>query len=159
MTQRKILSWPSLKKALSRERKHKKTVVFTNGCFDLIHVGHLKVFEKCKALGDVLVLGLNSDSSVRRLKGPQRPIIKQDDRARLLAGLEPVDYITIFKEDTPAELIRYIAPDILVKGGDWVASAIVGRDMVNKVVRIHLVKGRSTTAIIKAILKKYRNKK
>ena len=127
----------------------------TNGCFDLIHVGHLNVFKACKKWGQVLVVGLNSDASVRRLKGRKRPIIGQNDRAQLIAGLEPVDYVTIFNEDTPEKLIKAVMPDVLVKGGDWKKSSIVGADVVRKVVRVPLVKGRSTTAIIQKIAAAY----
>jgi D-glycero-beta-D-manno-heptose 1-phosphate adenylyltransferase len=152
---KKIVSWAVLKNKLALERKRKRKIVFTNGCFDLIHVGHLKVFMACKKQGDVLVLGLNSDKSVRRLKGPKRPIVNEKDRALLLAGLEPIDYITIFKEDTPENLIRLVQPDILMKGGDWKKSDIVGADIAKKVVRVPLVKGHSTTALIGKIVALY----
>jgi len=149
----KVLSWRSLRRQLNREKRKKRTIVFTNGCFDLLHVGHLKIFERCKKLGDVLVLGLNSDHSVRRLKGKGRPVVPQADRARLLAALEPIDYVTVFNEDAPERLIKFLRPDILVKGGDWKRPEIAGRDDVKRVVRIPLVKGRSTTNLIKKILK------
>jgi rfaE bifunctional protein nucleotidyltransferase chain/domain len=118
-------------------------------------VGHLKVLESCKKFGDVLVLGLNSDASTRRLKGPKRPILTGKERAELLAGFEVVDYVTFFSEDTPEELIKLVQPDVLVKGGDWKADEIVGRDVAKKVVRIPLVKGRSTTALIEVIASRY----
>ncbi len=153
MKPQKILSWPSLKRAILKERRKKNTIVFTNGCFDLLHVGHLKIFEKCKTLGDILVLGLNSDRSIRRLKGPSRPVVDEKDRAALLAGFEAIDYISLFNEDTPEKLIKIVRPDVLVKGGDWKSSSIVGRDVAKKVVRIPLVKGRSTTHLIERILK------
>ena len=121
----------------------------------MIHLGHLKVFQKCRKWGPVLVVGLNDDRSVRRLKGPKRPIIRQEDRAQLLAGFEAIDYVTIFPEDTPAELIAALKPDVLVKGGDWKAREIVGRDVVKKVVRVPLVKGRSTTNLIRIITQRY----
>jgi len=156
---RKILSWRVLKKKLAGERAKKKKIVFTNGCFDLIHVGHLKTFWTCKKYGDVLVVGLNSDSSVKRLKGPKRPIISQGDRAQLLAGLEPIDYVVIFKEETPEKLIRLVRPDVLIKGGDWKKSEIVGGGIVKKVVRVPLVKGRSTTNFIQKIVSLYGGKK
>jgi len=152
---KKILSWAALIQAIRRERKKRKKIVLTNGCFDLIHVGHLNVFKACKKWGQVLVVGLNSDASVRRLKGRKRPIIGQNDRAQLIAGLEPVDYVTIFNEDTPEKLIKAVMPDVLVKGGDWKKSSIVGADVVRKVVRVPLVKGRSTTAIIQKIAAAY----
>ncbi len=140
---------------LSVERKKRKKIVFTNGCFDLIHAGHLKVLESCRKYGDVLVLALNSDSSTRWLKGPKRPILKQKERAALLAGFSVVDYVTIFNEATPDKLIRLIKPDVLVKGGDWKANQIVGSDVAKKVVRVPLVKGKSTTAIIEMIAQRY----
>ncbi len=155
MIKEKICSWPRLKARLAAERRKKKKIVFTNGCFDLIHVGHLKVLTECKKRGDVLVLGLNSDSSVRRIKGPKRPIIGEKDRAMLLAGMEPVDYVTVFKEDTPEKLIRLVQPDVLIKGGDWKSGEIIGSDIAKKVVRIPLVKGRSTTELINKIAKLY----
>jgi rfaE bifunctional protein nucleotidyltransferase chain/domain len=132
-----------------------KTVVFTNGCFDLIHTGHLKVLEHCKKKGDILVVALNSDASVRKLKGPKRPILPLSDRGPLMAALKPVDFATWFGEDTPYQLIKRLKPDVLVKGGDWKPGSIVGADLVKKVVRIPLVKGRSTTGIIQDIARKY----
>ncbi len=155
MIRNKVLPWPSLSRELKRERRQKRTIVFTNGCFDLLHVGHLKVFEKSKALGDVLVVGLNSDRSVRRLKGPGRPVVPQGERARLLAGFEVVDYVVLFNEDTPQRLIRAVRPDIVVKGGDWKASQIVGRNIAKKVVRVPLVRGRSTTDLIERIVTRF----
>lgn len=113
----------------------------------------------CKKKGDVLVVGLNSDASVRRIKGPKRPLIPFKDRSALLVGLRPVDYVTIFHEDTPENLIRLIRPDVLVKGGDWKASKIVGRNIAKKVVRVPLLKGRSTTHLINLIVKRYASKK
>lgn len=152
---KKILSSANLVRVLARMRRKGLRIVFTNGCFDLIHVGHLKVFEWCKKQGDVLIVGINSDRSVRRLKGSKRPILPERDRAQLLAGFATIDYVTIFSEDTPAKLIQLIQPDVLVKGGDWSADQIVGRENAGKVVRVPLVKGRSTTAIIKLIANRY----
>lgn len=148
-----FLSPAALSRVLSRRAR--KTVVFTNGCFDLLHAGHLKVLQHCKKHGDILVVALNSDDSVRRLKGPKRPLLPLKERGPLMAALKPVDYVTWFTEDTPANLIRRLKPDVLVKGGDWKPGSIVGADMVKKVVRIPLVKGRSTTAIIEDIARKY----
>jgi D-beta-D-heptose 7-phosphate kinase/D-beta-D-heptose 1-phosphate adenosyltransferase len=132
-----------------------KTVVFTNGCFDLFHAGHLRVLEYCKRRGDILVVGLNTDASVRRLKGPRRPIMPLADRAALVAALKPVDFVTSFAEDTPFDLIRRLRPDVLVKGGDWSSGTIVGAEFVKKVVRVPLLKGRSTTGIIDLISARY----
>lgn len=132
-----------------------KKVVFTNGCFDLLHAGHVRYLEAAKALGDCLVVGLNSDASVRRLKGEGRPLNPQEDRAEVLAGLAAVDVVVVFEEDTPAELIAEVLPDVLVKGADWPEDKIVGAEVVKarggKVVRIPLLEGRSTSALLRAI--------
>jgi rfaE bifunctional protein nucleotidyltransferase chain/domain len=132
-----------------------KKIVFTNGCFDIIHRGHVEYLTKAKALGDVLFVGMNTDRSVKRLKGPQRPIIGEDDRAYVLAALNAVDYVCLFDEDTPYELIKVVVPDILVKGSDWAIDAIVGKDIVEsaggRVQTIDFVPNRSTTDIIKKI--------
>ena len=129
-----------------------KKVVFTNGCFDLLHQGHLQVLSQARALGDVLVVAINSDASVVRLKGAGRPIINESERAELLAGIRSVDYVTLFDEDTPLEIITMFRPDVLVKGGDWGANEIVGSDVVEgyggKVIRVSIVEGRSSTDII-----------
>jgi D-beta-D-heptose 7-phosphate kinase/D-beta-D-heptose 1-phosphate adenosyltransferase len=151
----KVLGWPSLKRRLDRERRRGRRIVFTNGVFDILHAGHLKVFEWSKRQGDVLVVGVNSDASVRRLKGPKRPIVPQAERQLLIAGLEPVDFVTLFSDDTPARLIKLIQPDVLVKGGDYRPDQIVGREHAGKVVRIPLVKGKSTTNIVEKIAKLY----
>lgn len=158
MIKDKVVSWAALKRRLDRERRRKRRVVFTNGVFDILHAGHLKVFEWAKRQGDVLIVGLNSDSSVRRLKGPKRPIVNEDDRALLIAGLEPVDLVTLFSEDTPARLIEMIRPDVLVKGGDYRKDQIVGREHSKKIVRIPLVKDRSTTGIVERVVERYGRK-
>jgi rfaE bifunctional protein nucleotidyltransferase chain/domain len=150
-----VLSWEAVKKSLQRHKQQGRKIVFTNGCFDLLHAGHLKVFRWAKRQGDVLVVGLNSDASVRRLKGPIRPLIKQNERAELLAALEPVDAVVVFSQDTPKALIALIQPDVLVKGGDWAKADIVGADVAKKVVRVPLMKGRSTTNLIKRIVAAY----
>ena len=150
----KIVSLRTLKAKLAQERKAGRKIVFTNGCFDILHAGHVSVLEFSRAKGDVLVVGLNSDESVRRLKGPTRPVNKQADRALVLAALESVSYVSIFKEDTPYNLIKAVRPDVLVKGGDYKPSEIVGREFAGKVVRFALLKGRSTTGIIKKVGKK-----
>ena len=145
----KIVSLRALKAKLTAARKAKKKIVFTNGCFDILHAGHVSVLEFSRAKGDILVVGLNSDASVRRLKGPTRPINKQQDRALVLAALESVSYVCIFEEDTPYNLIKAVRPDVLVKGVDYKPTEIVGREFAGKVVRFALLKGRSTTGIIK----------
>jgi D-beta-D-heptose 7-phosphate kinase/D-beta-D-heptose 1-phosphate adenosyltransferase len=136
-------------------REGHKRIVFTNGVFDILHPGHLRYLQQARALGDVLMVGLNSDASVRRNKGPERPIIPQAERAEVLEALECVDSVVLFDDDTPAEIIRAIQPDILVKGADWAEDAIVGRDTVEarggRVVRIPIETGFSTTSIIERI--------
>jgi D-beta-D-heptose 7-phosphate kinase/D-beta-D-heptose 1-phosphate adenosyltransferase len=133
-------------------RNEGKSIVFTNGCFDILHVGHTTYLQKAKDLGDVLILGLNSDASVRRLKGESRPINNENDRATVLLALRSIDHVVIFPEDTPFNLISLIQPDILAKGGDYSRDTIVGADIVEarggKVVVIPLVDGKSTTATI-----------
>ena len=131
------------------------SVVFTNGCFDLLHAGHVSYLEAARALGDALFVGLNSDSSVRRSKGGSRPIIPEAERAEVLAALAAVDVVTLFDEPTPFELVQALRPSVLVKGEDWAADAIVGSDLVTswggRVVRVPLVAGRSTSALIAAV--------
>jgi rfaE bifunctional protein nucleotidyltransferase chain/domain len=152
---KKILPAGVLARRLALLRRQGRRIVFTNGVYDLLHAGHVALLEKSKRLGNILVVGLNSDASVRRYKGPRRPLASQNDRARVLASLSAVDYVTFFGEDTPYQLIGKLKPDILVKGGDYETQEIVGRDLVKKVVRIPLVKGRSTSRLIKKILKAY----
>ena len=151
----KIVSLRALKARLEKDRKQGKKIVFTNGCFDILHAGHVSVLEFSRSKGDELVVGLNSDESVRRLKGPTRPVNKQADRALVLAALESVSYVCIFNEDTPYNLIKAVRPDVLVKGGDYKPSEIVGREFAGKVVRFALLQGRSTTGIIKKVSKKH----
>ena len=128
-------------------------MVFANGCFDILHAGHVKLLSRAKSKGDRLVVALNSDRSVRRLKGAGRPLVPQSERAQVIAALSCVDYVTIFDEATPLETIRILKPDVLVKGADYKISEIVGRGDVKKVVRIPLVKGISTTGLVRKILK------
>lgn len=132
-----------------------KRVVFTNGCFDILHRGHVDYLQKAKSLGDVLVVGINTDASVRRLKGNGRPIVEEEDRAAVVAALAAVDYVCLFDEDTPHELIRAVVPDILVKGADWSVNDIVGKDVVEgaggSVHTIEFLPDRSTTKIIEKI--------
>ena len=138
-----------------RLRDAGRTVVFTNGVFDLIHPGHVRYLREARSLGDALIVGVNADESVRRNKGESRPVTREDERAELIAALACVDAVTVFEEDTPAEVIRAIQPDVLVKGADWAADQIVGRDAVEarggKVVRIAVEEGYSTTALLRRI--------
>jgi len=148
----KVRSIDLLLNELRRHRRGKKTIVFTNGCFDVIHRGHIEYLEFCKSQGDVLVVGLNSDSSVNIIKGPARPINNQQDRAVVLAALEMVDYITLFDEPDPLNLIKKVKPDVLVKGEDWAEKGVVGREFVEslggKVVLAPLAEGKSSTVTI-----------
>jgi D-beta-D-heptose 7-phosphate kinase/D-beta-D-heptose 1-phosphate adenosyltransferase len=140
-----------------RARKMRKRIVFTNGCFDILHVGHVRYLRRAKSLGDLLVVGLNNDASVRRLKGPHRPLVHERERAEVLAALDSVDYVVLFGEATPLRLIKAIRPHFLVKGGDWKKKDIVGSDFVDqlggKTLSLPYVSGRSTTALIARIKK------
>ena len=148
----KIRSLDSLLYEIERHRRQKRTIVFTNGCFDVLHRGHLEYLKFCRQQGDIVVLGLNSDSSVRAIKGPDRPINNQDDRAALLAAIEMIDYVTLFEEPSVLSLVKKVKPDILVKGEDWAEKGVVGREFVEsyggKVVLAPLVEGRSSTQTI-----------
>lgn len=150
--QSRVLPLPMLRRRLAAHRRRGERIAFTNGCFDLLHAGHVQYLERVKRLADLLVVGINSDSSVRRLKGPGRPLAPEQDRARVLLGLRAVDYVTIFDADTPLNVIRAIRPDVLAKGADWSLDRIVGAEMVRRsggqVVRIPLLPGRSTTRLI-----------
>jgi D-beta-D-heptose 7-phosphate kinase/D-beta-D-heptose 1-phosphate adenosyltransferase len=148
----------SLEQAIVRvagEKRNGRRVVFTNGCFDLLHPGHIRLLEEARALGDLLVVGLNSDASVRALKGEGRPIIPEQERAEILAALECVDAVVIFNEPTPREIISALLPNVLVKGGDWQPGQIIGREEVEaaggRVVSIPVVPGHSTTAMLRKI--------
>jgi D-beta-D-heptose 7-phosphate kinase/D-beta-D-heptose 1-phosphate adenosyltransferase len=151
----KVRSGRAFLAALAADRRRGRKIVFTNGCFDILHVGHLRYLERARALGGALVVGLNTDASVRRLKGPGRPVNGQRDRAEVLAGLECVDHVTFFAEDTPLRLIRSVRPDFLVKGGDWKKRDIVGWDFVEsiggRVRSLPFVPGRSTTSTLRKI--------
>jgi len=151
----KLKTLKEIKGARNNLKRKKKKVVFTNGCFDILHYGHVRYLEECKRLGNTLVVGLNSDSSVRKIKGKGRPITPQKERASILCALECVDYAVIFNESTPDKLIKIISPDILAKGGDWEKEDIVGGSFVKarggRVVTIPFVKGYSTTRILKRI--------
>lgn len=151
---KKIITRPEAEKIVRSLNAEKKRVVFTNGCFDILHVGHLELLEKAKSFGDVLIVGMNSDSSMKQIKGPDRPILTEQDRARLLAAIEMVDYVVLFDEETPFELLQQIKPNILVKGGDYKLNEIIGRDVVDEVKIIPFVRGKSTSSIIDKILDK-----
>jgi D-beta-D-heptose 7-phosphate kinase/D-beta-D-heptose 1-phosphate adenosyltransferase len=138
-------------------KKRGKKVVFTNGCFDILHVGHVKYLEEAKSYGDVLILGLNSDESVSRLKGPTRPVNTEDDRAYILASLEAVDYVVKFYDDTPYALIKAVQPHILVKGGDYEGKEVVGKDIADELRLVNFVEGKSTTKTIERIKDGYEN--
>jgi len=155
----KVLSLDQLRMERERLRRAGRRVVFTNGCFDLIHPGHIKYLQAARRLGDALIVALNSDRSVRELKGEKRPILDQNERAEVMAALGCVDYVTIFDEPTPREIIASLLPDVLVKGGDWDIERIVGRDEVQaaggEVLSLPFVEGCSTTDLIERILLRY----
>ena len=154
-----IVTLKKLKEILEKLRKQNKKIVFTNGCFDIIHSGHIRILKKAKEKGDVLIVGLNSDKSVRKIKGKKRPIMNEKDRALILDSIRYVDYVVLFDEETPYNLIKEIEPDVLVKGSDYKLSEVVGADIVIKkggeVFLVPLLKGKSTTNVIEKILKKY----
>jgi rfaE bifunctional protein nucleotidyltransferase chain/domain len=151
----KIISQEELIQATAREKRAGRRVVFTNGCFDLIHPGHVRCLAEARALGDVLVVAVNSDRSVRGNKGPERPLVNEQDRAEVIAALASVDYVTIFDEPTPRELISRVLPSVLVKGADWALDQVAGREEVEaaggRVVSIPLASGYSTTNIVQRI--------
>lgn len=151
----RIIPRSAARSLFSRLRRQGKRIVFTNGCFDILHAGHAEYLRKAASLGDILVVGLNSDASVRRLKGAGRPVQRAADRACLLASLRAVSYVVVFSEDTPAALIEEVAPDVLVKGGDWRGKEIAGADFVRtrggSVRTIRFVAGRSTTSILRKV--------
>jgi D-beta-D-heptose 7-phosphate kinase/D-beta-D-heptose 1-phosphate adenosyltransferase len=160
MPENKIFSTNKLVKIITSLKKRNKRIVFTNGCFDILHAGHISYLKKSKKLGDILVLGVNSDSSVRSIKGPHRPINPLKDRMELLASLQFVDYVCPFRQKTPLNLIKKIRPHILVKGADWQEKNIVGADFVKsykgKAVTVSFKKGYSTTSLIDKISSCYR---
>jgi len=159
MNNKKIKNINAIKSIVARLKIRRKKVVFTNGCFDILHVGHIRYLRKARSLGDILVVGLNTDRSVRQIKGEKRPIVPQGERAEVLAALEFVDYVVLFDEPDPFALIEKVKPTILVKGADWPKDKIIGRNVVEKaggrVVRIPLVRGASSTGVIKKILQVY----
>jgi D-beta-D-heptose 7-phosphate kinase/D-beta-D-heptose 1-phosphate adenosyltransferase len=154
-----ILSKDEMKSLRKKFKDEGKKIVFTNGVFDLVHAGHVDYLLKAKASGDILIVGLNSDASVKRIKGEKRPLINQTERSFLLSNLKPVDFVVIFDEDTPLELIKELVPDILVKGADWSLDKIVGSDIVlgngGEVKNIRFVNEQSTSRIIDTILSRY----
>jgi len=156
----KIFEREVLKETVRSLKKGGKKIAFTNGCFELLHVGHVQYLQAARAEGDILVVGMNSDHSVRRIKGPRRPVVPENERAEVLASLACVDFVSLFDEPDPLEIIRSLLPDVLVKVADWAEDAIVGKDIVEaeggRVVRIPLTQGASTTSIIEKILASYR---
>jgi len=155
----KIVNLKKLKKILTIKRKEKKKVAFTNGCFDILHYGHVKYLTQAKKMADILVVGVNTDSSVKKIKGKKRPINPLKHRMEVLAGLEAIDYLISFKETTPYRLIKEIKPDVLIKGGDWKPNEIVGKDIVEayrgKVITLPYIKGVSTTNLIRKIVQRF----
>ncbi|MEK6727913.1 MAG: D-glycero-beta-D-manno-heptose 1-phosphate adenylyltransferase [Candidatus Omnitrophota bacterium] len=160
MSVKKIKKLKELKKIVDTLHRQGKKIVFTNGCFDILHWGHAMYLQKAKAKGDKLIVALNSDSSIKRLKGKSRPIVSENDRAKMIAALESVDYVTVFGEDTPLKTIKTLKPDMLVKGSDWNKNNIVGSGILSKyagkVSTIKKAKGRSTTNLINKIVKSSR---
>ena len=154
-----LKSLEEIKLICSALKADSKKVVFTNGCFDIIHAGHIDYLNKAKALGDVLIVGLNTDDSVKRIKGDKKPIINQDERAEIISNIKPVDYVVFFDEDTPAELINKLVPDILIKGADWKIDEIAGGEAViangGEVKTIEFVNDQSTSQIIDLITSRY----
>ena len=159
MIRDKIKKVVGLKKIIARLKRGGKRIVFTNGCFDLLHYGHAKYLEDARKKGDILVVALNSDASVRRLKGKNRPVVNEQERLGLVASLESVDFVVLFNEDTPLKTIVQLKPDILVKGADWNINNIAGSGFVKslggRVATIKLVKGLSTTNLIKKIVSRF----
>lgn len=159
----KIKQKDELKPILEELKRAGKKIAFTNGCFDILHAGHVRYLSKARANADYLVIAINSDESVRKIKGDKRPLICQRERAELLSALEFVDFVVIFDEPDPFEIISYLLPNILVKGADWGHDKIIGRDVVEgsggEVIRVELTQGISTTNIIELILKRYCNER
>lgn len=149
----KIKNIRTISKVIGNLKRKKKKIVFTNGCFDLLHIGHTRYLKNAGNLGDILIVGVNSDNSVKKLKGKNRPVVPQNERAEILSELPFVDLVVIFNEETPYKLIKRVLPDVLVKGGDWKVNDIIGGDIVKanggKVISIPLIKGRSTSNMLK----------
>jgi rfaE bifunctional protein nucleotidyltransferase chain/domain len=148
----KVIEKSKIKSVIDELRSEGKKIVFTNGCFDILHIGHVRYLKEAAGLGDVLIVGLNSDSSISRIK-PGRPLTPEKERAEILSSLSVVDFITIFDEDTPYELIRDVQPDILVKGSDWAKKDVVGADIAKEVHTVPITEGISTSVIVDRILK------
>lgn len=155
----KILDRNTLKNELDPLRKNGKKIAFTNGCFDILHIGHIRYLREAKKTADILVLAINSDASVKKIKGEKRPLVPQEDRAEIMAALEFIDFVTIFDETTPLELINLLKPDVLIKGGDWAQDKVVGRDEIKKwggkLTLIPEINGKSTTSIVDKIRQVY----
>lgn len=160
MKEKKLMPGQELKQKIRDLKAEGKKVVFTNGCFDLIHIGHVRLLQMAKSKGDFLVVALNSDDSIRKIKGSKRPLLDESQRGRILAAFESVDFVTFFDEDTPLDLIREMKPDVLVKGGDYEIEEIVGRQEVwdngGEVLLFKPVKNRSTSAIMKDIVERFK---
>ncbi len=152
-----LRNFEELSSLVEKLREEGKRIVFTNGCFDIIHAGHVDYLEKAKSFGDFLIVGMNSDSSIKKIKGEKRPIIPENYRARVLEGLKPVDCVFIFDEETPLKVVKIVKPDVLVKGADWPIEKIIGREFAKEVKRIPFKFDISTTKIIEKILKIYGN--
>jgi len=159
MANKKIKKIKPMKSTIARLKARGKKVVFTNGCFDILHVGHIRYLKKAKKQGDILVIGLNTDRSVKQIKGEERPIVPEKERAEVLSALEFVDYVVLFDEPDPFLLIESLKPNVLVKGADWPKNKIIGREIMEKtggrVVRVPLVRGASSTGVIEKIIKVY----
>jgi len=153
--EKKVLNRKTIKKIVERLKKEGKKIIFTNGCFDILHPGHIKLLKEAKKRGDCLIVGLNSDKSIKKIKGKKRPILEENARAKILSAIEYVDFIVFFDEKTPYKLIKYLRPNFLVKGADWGKKEIIGKEFVEKVYRVTLLKNFSTTSIINHILKKF----
>ena len=154
-----LLTWDEARKWREDQAVEGRRVVFTNGCYDILHPGHVALLETCRSFGDVLIVAINSDASVRRIKGEKRPIVHEEDRATVLKGLRAVDAVVLFDQDTPQEIIDLLVPDVLVKGGDWSPETVIGADTVidagGEVKIVPLVEGRSTTNVIDIIRERY----
>ncbi|MDR3274505.1 MAG: adenylyltransferase/cytidyltransferase family protein [Endomicrobium sp.] len=157
-SQDKALTRKEMQAEVKKLQKYRKRIVFTNGCFDILHLGHINLLKKAKSLGDILIVAINSDKSLSCLKGHKRPLVGEKDRAKLLLSLRAVDYVVAFGEQTPKEILRELRPDILIKGEDYRLSEIAGKEYVKKVYRFPVVKNKSTTNLINLIVERYGSK-